>query len=318
LALFAATLHALAPLFGLILLGYLLKRLRVLHVSHAPVLNGLVVNATLPALVIHSLLAAPAIPPRSVLLPVDLLVTEILLCLGVAALGRALRWPETLSGAAILVASYGNTGFLGYPITLALMPAQFTSAVLLDQFGMSMGLIVTAALAGALYKGAKADPRATIKRIFSSPILASAIIAILLRQVRVPAVLAHAPAAVAVGSAIDSCLVYLGQGTTPLVLLALGVSLRPGTVARSIRPLLVSTTAKLILSPLLMLLFCHWSHFPHPQMVLAIMMAAMPTAVLASVLSGQYDLDGEYAVATVFVTTVLSAVTVPLWLALVR
>ena len=108
-SLFAVTLQALAPLFGLIALGYLLKRVRVLHVAHAPVLNGLVVNATLPALVLHSLLHAPAIPPRDVLLPFLLIAAEVVLVILVAVAARALRWPPPLAAAAILVASFGNS-----------------------------------------------------------------------------------------------------------------------------------------------------------------------------------------------------------------
>ncbi len=46
--------------------------------------------------------------------------------------------------------------------------------------------------------------------------------------------------------------------------------------------------------------------------------AAMPTAVMASVLSGQNDMEGDFAVGVVFVSTVLSAVTIPLLLTLLR
>ena len=387
-SLFAVTLQALAPLFGLIALGYLLKRVRVLHVAHAPVLNGLVVNATLPALVLHSLLHAPAIPPRDVLLPFLLIAAEVVLVILVAVAARALRWPPPLAAAAILVASFGNSGFLGYPITLALMPSQFSGAVLLDQFGMSIGLYIAAPLVASLYCGIKeTEPQAqpvaesrvpvailgpqgrapsaqqgtgtgaststairidhpsesdtglspspspltgrasafvpkidfaqTVGRVLRAPMLIAAILAIVLRQITVPHAVAAMPAIAALAHVIDACLTYLGQGTVPLILLALGVTLRPGDVARSVRPLILTCAVKLLVCPLIMWMLCRWAHIPAAQTALAVMIGAMPTAVMASVLSGQYDLDDGFAVATVFVTTLLSIVTIPLWLTIV-
>ena len=64
MALFAVVLRALAPLFLLIVLGNLLRRARVLHAAHVPVLNGLVLNVTLPALIFLALTRAPGAPRR--------------------------------------------------------------------------------------------------------------------------------------------------------------------------------------------------------------------------------------------------------------
>lgn len=46
MALFPTVLRALAPLFLLIVLGNVLRRVRVLHAAHVPILNGLVINVT--------------------------------------------------------------------------------------------------------------------------------------------------------------------------------------------------------------------------------------------------------------------------------
>lgn len=58
---FPAILAALAPPFLLILLGFGLKRAGVLHPAHVPILNGLVLKVTLPALILLGLLRAPAL-----------------------------------------------------------------------------------------------------------------------------------------------------------------------------------------------------------------------------------------------------------------
>lgn len=318
LTLFAATLQALAPLFGLIALGYLLKRARVLHAAHAPVLNGLVVNATLPALVLHSLLHAGPIPRSSAWLPFLVIGSELLVGCCVFAVSRAFRLSRAEQGSAILVGVFGNTGFLGYPITLALMPAVFTSAVLIDNFGMAVPLYCTAPIIGAAFGAAQGNSREMLKRVARSPILIAAVTGILLRQFPLPPQITHDMLLSDIGAAIDKCLTYLGQGTTPLVLLALGLSLQPGAVKKYAVPLILTNTAKLILEPLIVWPLCRFVGLSAEQTALTVMIAAMPTSVMASVLSGQYDLAGEFAVATVFTTTLLSAIAIPIWLTLLR
>ena len=316
--LFAVTLQALAPLFGLIVLGYLLKKARVLHAAHAPVLNGLVVNATLPALVLHSLLHAGPISRGSVTLPFIVIISELLTAVFAFGVSRAMGLSRAQQGGAILVSAFGNTGFLGYPITMAVMPAMFTAAVLIDNFGMAMPLYSSAPVIGSTFGTASGSSKEMLKRLARSPILNAAVLGIILSHVRIPDPVAHNEIVAASGDAIDKCLVLLGQGTTPLVLLALGVSLQPGTVGKFKLPLLLTCSAKLVLSPLLVWLMCLVMPLTHSQMAVAVMISAMPTSVMASVLAGQYDLDGDFAVATVFLTTLLSAIAVPLWLAVVR
>jgi predicted permease len=112
--------------------------------------------------------------------------------------------------------------------------------------------------------------------------------------------------------------VYLGQGTTPLVLLALGVALRPSAVRDSRVPLTAALLLKLGVTPLAMLALGRACGLHGEVAAIGVLQGAMPAAVMASVLSEINDLDGDFAVAAVFVTTILSAVTIPLWLAVGR
>jgi len=333
MALFASTLRALLPLFCLILAGYGLRRLRVLRPEHVPVMNGIVVNATLPALVIHSLATASSIP-REMIIPALLIVASECVVVALAyALGRALRLGPRTAGALMLVAAFGNTGFLGYPIALALLPHQFTAAVLIDQLGMGPPLFLLAPLLGVRYAAAAAIPgeverpaagqspkagAAGIVRVLTSPIFAGLAIGLLARIVPVPHALAVDPTARALADVVDRTLVYLGQGTTPLVLLALGVALRPSAVGRARVVVALAVLLKLGVEPLAMWLLSRTCGLHGELLAIGVVQAAMPAAVMASVLSATNDLDGDSAVAAVFVTTVLSAFTIPFWATIVR
>ena len=322
MSLLAAILTALAPPFLLIGLGWGLKRARVLHPAHVPILNGLVVQVTLPALVLHGLLNAPRLSPALALPVLGVLGAEATAAAVAYAVGRAMRLPAGVLGAILLVGVYGNTGFIGYPMTLALYPKQFPSAILMDQFGMNIPMYLSAALLGAQRSGGsgtgEGGRRGAVLRFLRSPLFLSAVLGIVLRLVPVPPALGDVSFLRAVGEVGSKCLEYLGQGTTPLVLLALGVALRPGAAGGRVRPLALACGCKLLVGPLAMWALCHLLGLGGEVRMEGVLEAAMPASVMASVLAGQNDMEGDFAVGVVFVSTVLSAVTVPLLLTWLR
>lgn len=322
MSLFAAILTALAPPFLLILLGAGLKRVRVLHPAHVPILNGLVVSVTLPALVLHGLLNAPRLSPTLALPVVGILGAEAAAAALAYGVGRALRLPPGILGAILLAGVFGNTGFIGYPMTLALYPKQFPSAILMDQFGMNIPMYLSAALLGAQFGGGKGTgsggQRAAILRFGRSPLFLSAVLGLVLHLLPLPPSLAAVPLLRALGSIGGKCLEYLGQGTTPLVLLALGVALRPGAVGGRGAAVALACGCKLLVSPLVLWGVCCLLGIGGEPRLDGILEAAMPASVMASVLAGQNDMEGDFAVGVVFVSTVLSAVTVPLLLTFLR
>ncbi|MBC8103624.1 MAG: AEC family transporter [Cytophagales bacterium] len=323
-------LRVLAPLFLLILLGAFLRRKNLIPLTAIPVLNGLVVNVTLPALVVLSLANAPQLPPSYALATLCFLGAN-LATMGIAfAIGLACRLPRPLRGALMLTASFGNTGFLGYPITLArpLVAGIFPAAVLLDQFAMTLPLYLSAALVGGAFGGRSeashpgtgtppaSSRRKTILRFFRSPIFLSMLLGLVARLLPWPDALRSEPQMQALGQITAQTLGYLGQGTTPIVLLALGAALRPGAVRRSPVPVALACGLKLFVAPLLAWGACHLAGVPGDLTALAVQMGAMPTAVVCSVLCTQNALEGDLAVGIVFASTALSAITIPLVISL--
>lgn len=321
MTLFSATLHALLPLFLLILLGYGLKKARVLHAAHVPILNALVINITLPALIFKGLAQAPHLAARAMLLPLAALVGEALTLGAALAVGYALRLARPTRGALLITGTFGNTSFLGYPITLALVPHQFPLTILIDQFGMTIAMYACAALVGSAF-GPDGDnaggPGRAMGRFFRSPIFLSVIAGCIALLAPWPPLLTHIPGVRAAGSVLMQCVSYLGQGTTPIVLLALGVSLRPGTARAYGGPIAAACGLKLLVCPVAMWLVCRALGLRGDMLTVGVLEMAMPTAVMASVLSAEHKLSGDYAVGVVFAGTALAAVTVPVLLSLLH
>ena len=317
LLLYTAILTALAPPFLLIVLGYGLKRARVLHPAHAPIFNSLVLNVTLPALVLLGLLRAPSLSPRLGLPVLALFLAELGAMGVIYGFGRLLRMPDRLLGALLLVGVFGNTGFIGYPLTLALFPRQFPTTILLDQFSMTLPMYLSAAVIGARFGDGGGHAEA-IKRFFRSPMFLSALLGLSLHALPLRPLLAQFPLLHPLSAIGLQCLGYLGQGTTPLVLLALGILLRPGAALKQPLPLLLACAVRLFFCSLLVWGLCRALGITGELRADTILESAMPTAVVAAVLAGQNEMEGDFAVGVVFATTVLSALTVPLLLTFLR
>ena len=313
---FAAVLRALAPLFLLILLGHFLKRVRVLHAAHVPILNGLVINVTLPALIFLALTRAPQLPASDARLPPALWLAEGLTLVAAYGSGRLLRLPRSAQGMLLLVGVFGNTAFLGYPITLSLMPQEFPATVLLDEFGCVIVLYLLSALIGGAFGSGGGDRREALLRFARSPLFLAVMAGLAARLVPWPSAVHANPGIHALGGILIQCLSYLSLGTTPLILLALGVALQPRAALAAPRAALLPCALKLILCPLLMWTVCRVFGLHGGALRVGVLQAAMPTSVLASVLCAQYDLEGSLAVGVVFLTTALSLLTLPLVLSL--
>jgi len=318
MSLFPIVLRALAPLFLLIVLGNLLRRARVLSAAHVPVLNGLVLHVTLPALIFLALTHAPALSPSDARLPAAFWLAEAATMATAYALGRFLRLPLPTRGALMLVGVFGNTAFLGYPITLSLLPSEFPQAVLLDEFGCVLALYVSSALIGSAFGSEDGDWRGAVLRFARSPLLLSVAAGLAVRLLPWPPGLTALPAAVAVGGVVAHCLSYLAQGTTPLILLSVGVSLQPRTALAAPGAALLPCLFKLVICPLTMWGACRLLGFHGDLLRVGVLQAAMPTSVLASVLCAQNDMEGPLAVGVVFLTTALSLVSLPVMLSLLH
>ncbi len=318
MTLFAVVLRALAPLFLLIVLGYVLRRARVLHPAHVPILNGLVVNVTLPALIFLALTRAPSLPASDARLPVAFWMAEAVTIGAAYGMGRLLRLSRSVSGALMIVGVFGNTAFLGYPITLSLLPREFPATVLLDEFGCVVALYLIAALIGGAFGSHGGDWRGAMQRFARSSLFLSMAAGLVVRLLPWPHGLSALPAFSGLGGVLCQCLSYLSQGTTPLILLSVGVSLQPRAALDAPGAALLPCLLKLIVCPLAMCGACHLLGLHGDLLRVGVLQASMPTSVLASVLCAQNDMEGALAGGVVFLTTVLSLVTVPLMLSLLH
>jgi predicted permease len=200
---------------------------------------------------------------------------------------RVLRLPRPQTGAVVCAVLSVNTGYLGYPLTVALLGrGELSTAVLYDVLVTGPSLLLGAFAVGAAF-GTKAGdtPRDRVRAFFTrNPPLYAAIAGLLAPSALAPQVLVDASQALIVA-------------ILPIGFFAVGATLAEGAEHGELplpppltRPVMLTLVARLAIVPaLLMLLAAPLIDLPPAYRL----MSAMPTGINAMVVSHAYGLDNQ-------------------------
>ncbi|MFN8071780.1 MAG: AEC family transporter [Mycobacterium sp.] len=263
--------------------------------------GGWVINVALPAAAIHSVhnltvrpdwWLAAATPWISVALAIVVLVP---LC-------RALGWSRQRAGALILVAGWGNTSFVGLPMIVALAGKQWLGVgIVIDLFGSYLALS-TIGMAVVVAAGAgRFDWGAVIRKIVTFPPFWAIAIALPTNHLDRPEWFSQL-----VGTLADTL--------TPLALAAVGYSLRLDHVAGRLGALSVGLMFRLGVAPLaIVLMYLAIGGAGDPVAKVAMLEAAMPPMLGASVIAVDSDLEPDLVALLIGIGVPLSLLTAWGW-----
>jgi len=292
---------AFALVLAMLVLGYLFQRLRALPDNAAQTLNLVVLYVCLPAAVLRY---APRLHLEPALLGVAavpwlLLGATVLL---VGALSRWLKFRRDEHAVLLLTVALGNTSFLGYPLTRALIGEHaLPYAVVYDQFGAFLILSTFGLWVLARYgSDTRPSARDMLLRVVKFPPLWALILGFSVMPAQPPDWIAGA-------------LQRLSDALLPLAMLTIGLSVKLALPREELKPLAVGLSLKLALMPALA-----WALVPllglHGEMArTTVLEAAMPSMVTAGALAIAHQLAPRLAAAMVGYGLLLSLLTLPLW-----
>jgi predicted permease len=288
-------------ILSMLALGYLFARAKAMPENTAEVLNRIVIYLCLPAAV---LLHVPRLHPEWRLM--GLILTPWLI--GIVAWGllalmrKRLRFRPDEYAVLLLCVMLGNTSFIGYPMIRALLGENALAyAVIYDQFGAFLMLSTCGLYLCAKYSGgATPTPGAALKRILRFPPALALLAGLTIMPSEPPEWLAHG-------------LQSLAQAMLPLVMLAVGFSLRFQLPGNEIRALSLGLFLKLLLLPALV-----WGLSPAIGMEgemlrVNVLESAMPPMITAAALAIAHNLAPRLAAALIGYGILLSLFTLPFW-----
>jgi len=292
---------AFALILAMLGLGLLLQQLRVMPADSAKVLNLVVLYVCLPATVLR---VAPRLTLEPALfaiaaVPWVLLGATVLL---VTLIAGAFRWRNSTRAVLLLTVALGNTSFLGYPLTVALIgESALPYAVIYDQFGAFLILSTFGLYALALYGGdARPTLREVLRRLVTFPPLWALVIGFTIMPAEPPAWIA-------------SGLQRLSDALLPLAMLAIGLAIQLAPPREDLAPLATGLVLKLAVMPALALLLVPLFGLTGTMAQVTVLESAMPSMVTAGALAISHGLAPRLAAAMVGYGVVLSLATLPLW-----
>lgn len=295
-------------IFGIVIVGFLAAKRNVWAGDLNRHLSVFVMNVTMPALILASVMGEGLELENSELASLGLVaVASYVVLIGTAYLVSGL-WKVNRSRVGLLrfMVSFGNVSFIGYPVCDAVFgpKAVFCASVLNIPFNL---LIFTI---GVSFINGKSIKSAFSPRLVFSPCVVASLVAVSFALLRI-----QTPAP------IGQWFHLLGDMTTPCALLIIGSSLSNIPVRDMIgnRFVYSVTALRLFITPMILALTLRALPIDPFVADVAVVLAAMPVATNGIMLCLQYGQDERVMTQGLFLTTLLSVVSIPAvaWIAMV-
>ncbi|MDI3325132.1 AEC family transporter [Pontibacterium granulatum] len=296
----AEIVHALWPVFALIMLGYLARRTDFPGAAFWPLLERLIYFVLFPVLLVDRLAQADmrGVPLEWVLLAVLLLVVAGSVLCYLVRPGLRLSGPEFTS---LYQGGIRFNTYLGLAITAALLGDQAMAYAAVIIALLIPTLNVTCVLVFSLHTGGRFLSGRLVKNLLANPLIVACLLGLALN-------LSGGGLPASIASVTD----LLSRTALPLGLLAVGAGLSFKVLLDSRLAMLVSAGIKLVLMPLVGWGIALLLGFEPLLMQVFVLFAALPTATSAYILARQ--LGGDHAAMAGMITgqTLISVITLPI------
>lgn len=295
-------LNQMIQLLLIMLLGFILAKTQLMTEGFNKKFTKITLNVSLPALILSSVLKQTG----------ERNIKEVLIVFGIAIalyavlpviswlFVKLLRIPKEKQGLYMFMGVYGNVGFMGFPIIAAMYgdTAVFYTAIInlifnlsVFSFGVPIMNYNTGKKSGFSLKNLK------------TPGIISAMVAILVYFLNIPC-----PSVIAETTAV------VGNLTTPSAMLLIGSTLARIDLKSLFNEFILYpySLIKQILIPVLFWLVLRIFVKDEFIVGIVVILAAMPVANTAVLFATEYGHDNVLAAKGVFLTTIMSIITVPL------
>ena len=293
-------LSTIAPVFLIIALGAVIRALRLADERWVDTLNKLGLYVAFPALIFSSLTSmdsAQAIDYRLFFINTGILAVIMLLILIISWL-----WDmqTQLRNTYLLCAIFGNVAYIGLPYLSSVFPGSEGNVSLIAASYLAIVFTLGLIILEVSIKGNRHAMK-VLEHILKNPLLIAVILGLLVAQYRIP-----------LPVFFTSTVKMLAVGASPLVLLALGIFLvKKLRFDRDMAHAAFMTALKLAALPFLFILVSR-SLLGEISFTIPIIEAGMPVAVTVFALSEKYPLEKTMIMYAIIISTVLSAITLPL------
>lgn len=289
-------------MFAMIILGYIAKPKR----ESLEDIAKLVVDYGIPALIFSAFVLEFN---SDMLLSMS---TVLLFAVGSALVGYGVSFMVIKAGKIdkemkpefLLASVYGNTGFIGIPVCLAVFGRE--GALLAAVFDFAMTFVVFSLGLFVLLGSKRGSIHEAFRNLINPPIIAF-IVGLIFALTNIP-----------IPSLVMTGINMLGAMAPPLAMLFVGGMLsQVGKMQYQVKAMTSLVLTRLILIPLVMVVFIKLFGVAGVAAGVILLETATPTMVAAPLLYQRYIGNAVFSTSAVFITTMLCIVTIPLIMLLI-
>ena len=297
------------PMFSLIGIGYLLKKVQFMSERDGTILSKFAFYILLPPLMFTSILSGDTSKSLNINFIISYEIITISIFVLTYLLGLLIKLKTMEKAIFGLNAAYPNYGYIGVPLCILAFGAEaaipLALILLADTF-----VLLTALIFYKLTENKKTSlkdlGKEVIKRIVYNPLMMSVFVAFIFSIADIKMV-----------TAIDRTLSIVAASATAVALIALGVSLNVTSIKNQKSVLFFITIIKLIVHPILIFIVFQFQNGIDPIWVkTAIVCASLPVAANVFVLANYYKTFANESAAAITITTIVSSITVTITLLL--
>jgi len=305
-------LNSIAPIFLLILLGKALQKTAFLPDAFFKSLNRFVFWFSLPALLISSISRA-ALDFSTISRIVIIFSIGTLASLAIGwGISKILKLPAPGTGAFIQGAFRSNGAFVGLPVIIYTLSgldanAEMLGTVVLAPVVVILNILsVTVLLHYGKGKHSAGDSITSfLLQMVKNPLIMSCVLGIALNlvQVEIPLFL-------------NRSLEALGRAALPLILMSIGASLKVERLEGAASPSLIAALIKVVVAPAIGFLIAGFFDLSMTEKMIAIFYLGCPTAGMSYIMADVMGADSTLAARIIALSTLLSAITLPIIIAI--
>lgn len=308
-----ASMQSVLSIIIMIAVGYVISEFKWVDKNSSNLIVKIVVNISLPSLMFYTIITnftkkQLLSSADGLLIPVSSIIIAYILGIITA---KIIHVQASRKGLFTSLFFNSNTIFMGLPINLALFGEKSVPYVLLyyianTTFFWTFGVYEISKDGDKEH--AKLFSFETIKKIISPPLMGYVLsIIFILIGIKMP-------------SCIMNSLMYLGNLTTPLSMIFIGITIYSVNIKafKMCREMLGVLAGRFLVSPVLVILlamfFSQFFNVPHLMRDVFVIQAAMPAMTNSSIVSKAYNADYEFAAIMISVTTILSVIILPIYM----
>ena len=305
------SLNATMPIFLVMVVGYLLRQIKMLNDEFIKAANKFNFNVTLPALLLLNMMECDikhTFDGKYVFYCALVTVTCIVVIWGLA---KAFFKDKSIVGEFVQGSYRGSAAILGIALlqnisgNAGMAPLMMLGSVPL--YNVFAVIVLTFELPDIKQGETRKNIRKAMLGICKNPIILSIFAGMLLSyfDISFPKIL-------------DKTINNLAVMTTPLALIVIGAGFQGRKAIKKLKPTVIATAIKLIIQPLIFLPIAIALDFGPEKLLASLIMLGAPTTATSYMMAKNMNHEGTLSSSIVVLTTLISAFTITFWIFIIK